>query len=485
MKKNPPNALDEPDVQRGLKLSTIAGSLGVAWFAVAMGMPQTMLLEALGASGVLIGLTATITQLMMLIQIPASFISEKMPRRKPVWFVTALLSRAVWILPCLLLAFNAPARIQVAALLITVLLNGLFGQLSVAPWLSWIADLVPDDMRSRFWSRRQGFCTLASLLMFLTAGIILDRFPAGNMTGFLLVFSAAAVFGIGDILLHNLVPEPPISAMPPLLPVRQRILAPFRNRDFMFFTLAIAGWMFGLGLIGPFWMVYLKQDFHVLYSHLSIILIATGIGAVVASFTSGYFMERAGARTFGGTMLLAAPLLQCGWFLIRHTTVMLPGGMELPQPVVMLAVFSGIGAGFFASFGVVQLNMLTALAPKQGRIMAMAVHSTLVGAISAFGPVLGGWIKDHWQTFSPGWTLPGGTVFSFYHALLTLHALLIWLLVLPLLLRIRKLPEEMCMRGAITHFMILTPLRAVRDIYNGGLARAASLRTILANNDTE
>ena len=182
-------------------------------------------------------------------------------------------------------------------------------------------------------------------------------------------------------------------------------------------------------------------------------------------------MARAGARTFAATLLLVAPLFNIAWFLIDDTQITLFGGISLPQPILLLLIVNTFQAGVFASFGVSQLHLLTALAPKEGRTIAMAVHSTLSGLLGAIGPLLGGLIKDQWGAFSPEWVLPTGTAFSWYHLILLIHAGLVWGIALPLMLTVRRLPKEMSMRSAITNLVLVNPLRSVRDIYPSNSTR--------------
>ena len=52
--------LRDKDIRYGLRMNILAGALGMFYVAVALGMPMTMLLEALNANGFMIGLLGTV-----------------------------------------------------------------------------------------------------------------------------------------------------------------------------------------------------------------------------------------------------------------------------------------------------------------------------------------------------------------------------------------------------------------------------------------
>ena len=65
-------------LRRGLRISVTSSALGLVYFAVILNMPFVMLLEALGASGFLIGLYGTLRKLALLMQIPGSLLLESL-----------------------------------------------------------------------------------------------------------------------------------------------------------------------------------------------------------------------------------------------------------------------------------------------------------------------------------------------------------------------------------------------------------------------
>jgi len=479
-KEHPSFEFTEQQVRAGLRTNIFAAGLGIIWFVIVQGLPLTMLLEALGATGVMIGMISTLNQAAMMIQIPASLLADKLIHRKRFWFITVLLARLLWLLPAVMVLLwkGNPHTVIVSTLAVTAC-SAILIQSSASSWWSWMADLIPDHLRSRFWNIRQGVCTATMMAVLGLAGWFLDLFPKENFTGFAILLLVGTVFGVLESIIHLRVPEPVSTPAPAGISLLERIVRPLRDRNFRYFTLIMCIWFFGLGLIGPFTMVYLKQDFQALYSHLSIVQMAGLIGSIGTSFYAGRLIQRAGIRTFGIVMLLLAPLFHTIWFFIDHSSLTLTfpfiGAFTFPRFVFLMAANALVSGSVFAAVGIYQLNMLTSIVPRDGRTIAMSVHWFLVGTVSAVAPLIAGQIKDLLALYPVHLTLYHGTVFSYMHLLLILHTALIWLIALPMAKKLKSVETDMSVVKALSHIFITNPLRMAREIYgfNGVILSSA------------
>lgn len=458
-------------LRSGLRTSVLASVLGMFWVAVAFGVTTTMFMEALGVSGVMIGAAVTVQQLAMVVQIPAALFAERLSTRKWFWAIMASAHRLVWLLPPLL-PFIFRHDLQRAAIwmLCILALSALLAHAATASWMSWMADLVPDAMKGRFWGRRQGATVMALLVATAFIGWLLDRFPApspqgGSFTGFAIAFILAAGFGTADILVHCLVPEPKPTVDTSGRRLWHRLLAPLQERDFRWLTLSMGSWTFSVGMVGSFGMVYLKRQFDASYLALTAIAIAASLGTTAVGPLWGRMMDRLGPRAFGGIMLFTAPLFGLIWFLVDDSLIALPwfgGGRHVPQPVFII-FFSSLAAGaFYSGVALCHFNLGGVLAPRQGRTVAMAMHWTLVGLMGAMGPICGGRLMDALAGKELPLTLPTGEPMAFFHVLVVLHILSVWLIALPLFTRISKRDiGELSLRSLVGN-----PLRALGTLQN-------------------
>jgi HEAT repeat protein len=421
----PPVHRSRRQVQSGLRLSILASCHGMFWVAVVLGMPLTMFLEALGASGLMLGLAMTAQQVAMSFQLPGGIIANRLRHLKPVWFAFALPHRLVWFaLPALPFLFAGNPHAAAVATVGIVAVSAMLGNLGTPAWFGWMSALIPARESGSFWGIRQAWTMAVFLLATALSGWLLDVTATADgpwrFRGFMLVFAVAAVFGTADVLIHARVPSPqaiePQSGNP--LAALRNIL---RDRDFRMLTLAFGLWGISLGISGPFTVVYLKRVFDASYSQLAAMTITFSLGTIVAGFFWGKIMDTIGGRSFGSIMLLAVPLFSIPWFLLSQATYNIPWLGHTPEAVVVYVAVNFLSGAFFSGVTLCQINLITNLATAESRTITMALHFTLVGLIGATGPAIGGRLMDLLADVPIGIRLPRGIAFSFFHVQALLH----------------------------------------------------------------
>jgi MFS family permease len=478
----PPEPLPDRVIRRSLRINIIAGTGGMAWAAATMGMPLPMLMELVGATGLQIGALTTVRLLATSLQIPGALWAERLHSRKLYWAICSALHRAVWFAPALLAIILRPNDPLFPALLIAAAaLSDLLANAGSASWFSWMADLVPQNISGRFWGVRQTILTTAGLLAAAAMGLILDAFPQPEhgtpvLTGFAIVFSLAAALGVLDILVHLGVAEPPPLRTHPGTPLRQRVLGPFANRDFLLLTLAMGAWALACGIPGSFNVIYLKREFGATYAQLSWFFITASLGAALSGIAAGRLIDRLGGRTLAAILMVAGPALGACWFFLSHGTVHLPlpggGTLPIPQAVALTTAVNFLAGAVYSGVILCHFRLLSALVPARGRTVAMAVHWTAVGCLGALGPTIGGIIMDRFPAQALPFSLPLGPDVSFFQILVGLHLALAWFLALPLLLMIRRTDADVPVPTALARLFPANPLQVLRNAYGGTTASA-------------
>ncbi len=471
-------------IRQGLRYNIVAGALGIIWITYILQFPMAMFMEHLGASGLMIGLIATCFQITMCVQIPATLIAEHAKSRKFIWFYLATLHRLLLLVPLIALGCGiAPHKVAWITIL-SLALSFALGHMTGPLWLSWMADLVPDRTRSRFWAGRQLWVTFAGLLSSAFAGYILDIYDGMDL-GFIIVFSVATFFGVIDLVIHLRVPEPIALRSNPQQNIWQRICEPLRQRDFLLLCLSMSAWALGAGLVGSFGIIYLERRFSVSYSNQALLMIIASLGAVFTSMAWGYVIDRVGSRIFGIVSMIICTLSGISWFfvldgssslsqlcssipLIGYLSAQIPfiANYHMPNAIwVMLPGFF-IGGAFGSGVMLAQVNLCTSIAPKSGRSLAMAVFMTVVGIAGAVGPIIGGYLLDFMTSTPSTIPLPFGPSIDYIHLqMLGFFAITVFVAV-PLLLCIQGRHDELSIRDALQRLLIINPMRIMSTTYN-------------------
>ena len=440
------DALPEPVLVRAMRLNIAAGTVGMFWLAVSYGVALPLFMEAVGASGQQLGAVGALRQLAMLGQIPAALFVERLARRKPFWATACGLHRLMWLVPALL-PLLLPGRTEwyPVAIIVALALSDLLANLGSAPWMSWMADLLPAERSGRFWGLRQGTFSVGLIFAFLFYGKLLDHFPAsGGLLGFSIVFGIGAIAGLADVVIHWGVHEPAPLPHPGGEPVWKRIVTPMRDPVFRRLTFALGAWscasaMPGIanGLPGFFNVVYLKQAFGASYSQASLLLVASAFGSILTARRIGHLIDRHGARRVIVWLMCAGSAISLAWFFVSaatvHFTLPLLGPQSIPQAVLLMSAASIPIGGLYAGVLLCQYRLSQIHTAPEGRTLTMAVHWSLVGLMASIGPMIAGAIKDHFPAALSRLTLPFGAPLSYFQIIIALQVALIWFVAAPLL----------------------------------------------------
>jgi MFS family permease len=440
--------IDERRLRQGMYTNILAGSVGMVWSAIAGGMPVTMFMDALGAGGVIIGLATTVQNVAMLMQIPAALVGELLSQRKWFYGLTMVCHRACWLIIALLpLLCGGQRHLMALCLIVLLTMSSVLAQSGIPIWYAWLADLVPHDRQSTFWSLRQSATTLPFLITMVLSGYVLDYFPdpraaGGSYLGYELVFGAAGIFGCADILIHLMVPEPRRQSVPLCGHlIHTRILAPMRDPDFRYLTLSLCAWTFSVMVISPFAALALRNLYHATYTEISATAVVGSIGVIVGGLFGAAGMKRMGARNYGMMAMIIGPLCGTIWFFSSGDIVQvdLPFGYHwcAHQVIMLLFIVNVISGALFSSVNLAQLSLLGRISPTNGRTVSMAVHWSLVGAAAAGGPLLGGWIQDRFGYQAMTFPFCGGHEFLFIHVLYVIHLSTAWFIAAPLLYKVK------------------------------------------------
>ncbi|RMG55601.1 MAG: MFS transporter, partial [Acidobacteria bacterium] len=239
------------EVRRSLSLSLYDGFFASVYAVLTGGFFLTGFALSLGATEWEIGLLAALPFVANWFQFVGSYLVQRMGRRAPVCVWTATTARLLWLLVALL-PFSRRSHEDwiIWGLMVLVATSYFLGAISAVAWLSWIADVVPENLRGRFFGRRNMFNGIATVGTSLIGGWFLDAWGK-TLSDFQWLFLVAVMAGLMSIGFLKRIPEPPLTSSPQKQAYFRALLRPLIDANFRRLLLFTMVWSFGVNLASP------------------------------------------------------------------------------------------------------------------------------------------------------------------------------------------------------------------------------------------
>ncbi len=339
-----------------------------------------LLANALGASATQIGLLAASQSLgSMLSLYPGAWAARRVRSRKLLVVATAGVGSRLLLLAAALLI--AVAQGQTALVLVTVIfgMRAFLGSFILPAWTSLAADVIPPQLRARYFASRSFAVQSATLAITPLGGLVLDwwGFPGGYVSA----LSVSCGLGMLSTIAYSRIPEPPHAEVA----ARRAPSVPFRtivaNAPFRTFLLATFALQFSTMLAGPFFNVYLKDHFSTSNFTIGILSTASAVSALGGQLLFGDILSRKGPLRVTRISLFFLPLLPWLWLFVGNPWMAMAPNL--------------LGGAMWAAFNLANFQMLLDVTKEEERESYVAFfHMTIFLALFA-APFLGGQIIDH------------------------------------------------------------------------------------------
>jgi hypothetical protein len=199
----PRASLSDQERDRGQKIGIWQVAAGGALEGITSGGFLAAFALALGASNLQIGILTALPFMVQPIQIPAVLLVERLKNRKLIGVSAYFVTHALWIPIALIPLFiGVPSAGAVSVLLALTGIRGIANAFFSNTWLSWLRDLMPQEVLGRFFSRRQAAATLATAVIGLGAAFYID-FWQRQVSPENVVFGYTFAYLIGAVLLEG------------------------------------------------------------------------------------------------------------------------------------------------------------------------------------------------------------------------------------------------------------------------------------------
>src|SRR4028118_2038118 len=269
----PPLKISKREIRTSLKALTTEAAFATVFSSIIGGALLSNFLLDVGASTVEIGLLASIPQMTNLLQPLGAYLGDRVKSRN--WYSLLIFgtSRLLWlmIVPGIWLVSSShmAGRQLVLLTLFIIWVTNILEALGRASFLSWMAVLVPERLRGRYFGFRNSVVTLTNLIGVPLLGLAVSKWPGGSLSGFGAVLVLGIVLGIISLGFHFKMTD----VNPKLLQTTdsdtdhlsrwETVFSFFQDANFLRFLLYAGFWSFAVNISAPFFNLYLLGDLHI------------------------------------------------------------------------------------------------------------------------------------------------------------------------------------------------------------------------------
>ncbi len=451
-------------LRRDIRLSVTEASLSTVMGTFIGGAFLIGFALTLGAGDFEIGLLASLPLLANLIQIAGSVIVARVGSRKKVCSIYLFFHRLMWacVAALPLVVFRdrlEDARVWIFMGLLTV--ASVCASVTGIAWTSWIADLVPKEVRGRFFSRRNIVAQVVGMVLAVAGGRFIDVWTAASTSdqmrgyGFMILFGIGTVFGIAGVIVLRRISEPDLEAGDGESFIAQ-LRKPFEDANFRTFMIFSVAWGFATGIVGPFFSVYLINTLEIPFSVITLFGVVAGISTILGTKLWGGLIDRLGPKPLSLICGIGGCFTPVFWIFAT------------PENYAVIWVSHFVSGFFFSGIGLAATGMMMNLAPSRNNAVFFAVFAAVTGLFGALAPIAGGALGELYR----GRALYQGFVDLSDIRLLFITSTALRLLSLPVL-RFIRIPDAVSVKdmfASISSYQRFLPLYAIPSVASAGMS---------------
>jgi len=403
----PQDKIDPEELELGLKWLTRNGVGTQVMESIAGGAFLTAFALALGASNFYIGLIAAVPHFANIGQIGGVYFVEKYRKRRIISLIGAMISRPM-VLIMAAAAFIPHGPTAIAVLLLALLGRYGFGSLFGCSWNAWVRDLVPDERRGSYMSKRLFVMSAVAMPMGLLVAGFIDIWSKTGLGpvkyAYAIMFGVAFLSGAFGVYSLSRVPEPRMPPSEDESSLIGSLKKPFADMNFRRLMVFLGSWHFAINLATPFFTVHMlkRLDLELTYvigfvtlSQIANILVLRKWGAIADRFTNK------------SVLAVCGPLYIACIFFWTFTTFPDRHMFTIPL-LVVLHIAMGVAT---AGVSIASTNIAFKLAPKGEATSFLATNSLISAAAAGIAPMIGGLFADffvnHKLSLILEWESPG------------------------------------------------------------------------------
>lgn len=299
-------------------------------------------------------------------------------KRKKLMFYLGMVSRLLGLIPLTLLFVEMPRDEKIFWLLLGLTFTNIFQSAAGTIWSGIMGDVVPGQIRGRFFGMRNGLMGVCATAASLGGGLIIDHLV--SPMNYALLFGAAFVLSIVSTLMYLMYHDPFPSA--PKLTFKDVVMTPLRDPEFAPFLRFMTVWGGAQAFCTVMLIPYFLNELHFTMTQVGLYAALTAAVGLLVNYQIGFIVDRI------PNMLVLKICALLSAFLIPLTLMV----VHLTHWTSLVWVLAVMEAVIYSAANLAIFNLAMHKTQPGNRLPYLSSGSLLSGAASFVMGLVAGWV---------------------------------------------------------------------------------------------
>jgi Na+/melibiose symporter-like transporter len=370
----------EKDFEHSRRMSIFEGCTARTIFNFTSGAFLAGYANFLGADDSFNGLIGAIPVLAGVMSLLSPLYFEKKDRRKPLVVLLNFLHRFILGLMVLIPLIASGKSERLALVTVFYLVAYMAISFSNPAASAILIDLTPENIRGRYFSKKESYFLAVGTLFTLVLGPVMDSYKAGGNEygGFVIMFVIVLLLSFANGYFWLRIKEPDRVKSKTTFKLKQIVTMPLKNLGFRKIIIFFILYNVGLQIGGPFFSVYMVTGLKLDYSYIMVMGMLFTIVDVILVRVWGRVADRKSWNFVLTYSILTLGIAHFSWFFVNGSTAFIM--------VPLLHILSGAG---WAGLGISTFNIQFIYSPADGNTVYIGFNAALGGLMGFLGTLAG------------------------------------------------------------------------------------------------
>jgi len=364
--------ISNAEMEKGRTFFILDGITARGVFVLTSGAFLAGFAKLMGADDSFNGIIGAVPTLAGLVQVFSPLIFERLKSRKLIITLLCLIHRILLSLIFYIPLIVRDTNLRLVILALTIFLAYVSAGIMTPAVSNWLISLTETRTRGNYFGKRDSLLLMASTVISLSVGKMLDVFQSNNAeyNGFIVIAVISLITTILNFIFLSNIPEPEVKLTKAMPKLKDIVTKPLQDLNFRKVIIVYILWNIGLQIGSAFFSVYMVSGLDLNYSYITAMITFGTICAVISARLYGRIADK--------TSWAFVTMLSIGVLGLCHLTWAFVCKSNVYYLLPFAQLLSGLGWG---GINIAIFNIQFKYSPEEGRTIYLGFNAAVGSCI--------------------------------------------------------------------------------------------------------